>query len=755
MTVGTNALLEERGARTALVATEGFTDLLEIARQNRPAASTASARRSRRRWSADELRLEAAERVGPERRRSSRSPDGELERLVAASRASRAPSRSRSACCSPTSTPRHERAIAERLRDRAARRPRLGLARGAAAVSRVRALLDDRDRRLPLPPARPLPGPARRGGRRARAARAGGDAVLGRRRAGRRGGARRRLERALGPRRRRGRRRPARARSRATATRSGSTWAAPPATSAWSRTARVRRTDSREIGGRVIQLPMVDVHTVGAGGGSIGWRDSGGALRVGPAVGGRRARARLLRARRHRADGHRRQPAARLPRRRLDARRRRRARRARPPRRAVGAARRRARARAARDRRGDRPGRQPGDGAGAAGGHRRARRRPARLRADAVRRRRADARRRARRGARDRADPLPARQRRALGARPDRLRAPPRHRPHRDAERRRADRRADRRRGRRAARVARRAGSRTPRPRSPTSCATAARPSSSPVEAARRRPTPPSSRERFAAEHERRYGYRDPDAEVELVNDPRWRWSSRGPRREPSGRRGRRARARQPPGALRRRVGRGRGAARRAAGRRRRPRARASSSCPRRRWCCRRAGAAKVDERGDDRRGARAMSARLDPVTLQVLVGALRAACEEMGAVLVRSAHSANIKERRDCSTALFDAARRAGDAGRAHPGPPRLDARRGRRRARRASSDPGDALDPQRPLRGRHPPARHHPDLARSSPTATSCSASPPAAPTTPTSAARRRAGCPPTRRSSRTRAS
>ena len=45
---------------------------------------------------------------------------------------------------------------------------------------------------------------------------------------------------------------------------------------------RVRRTDSREIEGRVIQLPMVDVHTVGAGGGSIGWRDHGGALRVGP-----------------------------------------------------------------------------------------------------------------------------------------------------------------------------------------------------------------------------------------------------------------------------------------------------------------------------------------------------------------------------------------------------------------------------------------------------------------------------------------
>jgi N-methylhydantoinase B len=45
----------------------------------------------------------------------------------------------------------------------------------------------------------------------------------------------------------------------------------------------------------------------------------------------------------------------------------------------------------------------------------------------------------------------------------------------------------------------------------------------------------------------------------------------------------------------------------------------------------------------------------LDPITLQVLVGALRAACDEMGATLIRSAYSANIKERHDCSTALFD----------------------------------------------------------------------------------------------------
>ncbi|MBV8952995.1 MAG: hydantoinase B/oxoprolinase family protein [Solirubrobacterales bacterium] len=45
----------------------------------------------------------------------------------------------------------------------------------------------------------------------------------------------------------------------------------------------------------------------------------------------------------------------------------------------------------------------------------------------------------------------------------------------------------------------------------------------------------------------------------------------------------------------------------------------------------------------------------IDPIELQVLTGALRAICEEMGAVLIRSAHSANIKERRDASTALFD----------------------------------------------------------------------------------------------------
>jgi N-methylhydantoinase A len=45
---------------------------------------------------------------------------------------------------------------------------------------------------------------------------------------------------------------------------------------------RVGRTSEREVGGFPVRLPSVDLHTVGAGGGSIVRRDAGGALRVGP-----------------------------------------------------------------------------------------------------------------------------------------------------------------------------------------------------------------------------------------------------------------------------------------------------------------------------------------------------------------------------------------------------------------------------------------------------------------------------------------
>lgn len=51
---------------------------------------------------------------------------------------------------------------------------------------------------------------------------------------------------------------------------------------------RVHEASAKEIAGRPIALPMVNIDTVGAGGGSIAWRDSGGALRVGPESAGAR-----------------------------------------------------------------------------------------------------------------------------------------------------------------------------------------------------------------------------------------------------------------------------------------------------------------------------------------------------------------------------------------------------------------------------------------------------------------------------------
>lgn len=46
----------------------------------------------------------------------------------------------------------------------------------------------------------------------------------------------------------------------------------------------------------------------------------------------------------------------------------------------------------------------------------------------------------------------------------------------------------------------------------------------------------------------------------------------------------------------------------------------------------------------------------IDPISLEVLRHALTAVAEEMNANLIRSAYSPNIKERRDCSSAVFDA---------------------------------------------------------------------------------------------------
>ena len=228
----------------------------------------------------------------------------------------------------------------------------------------------------------------------------------------------------------------------------------------------VREAAGREVGGRPVSLPMLDIHTVGAGGGSIGWRDPGGALRAGPRSAGARpgpacyghggteptvTDANLLlgllpagaslggditldRDAAHEAV----QDTGRQP-----------------------------RARAARVRGGHPPRRQRRDGARPARDDRRARRGPARARAAVLRRRGRAARRRHRRGARHDADPLPARVRRAGGARARRLRPPPRRPAQRPAGRRGADRRGA---GARDGR-ARRAGARAARRRARPTCA--------------------------------------------------------------------------------------------------------------------------------------------------------------------------------------------------------------------------------------------------------------------------------------------
>ncbi len=282
MTVGTNALLEERGARTALVATAGFADLLEIGRQDRPDLYRLCAPKPVPLVD-PELKIEAAERVGPD---GVVEPLGEEEpeRLAAAIEASGAES---VAICLLFSylDPGHERAIAAHLRERlsgihvsvshevlprfreyercsttvidAYLSPLLGRYLGRLGEAAAEA-------GLPQPLVMSSAGgvaPA------TEAARAGAWSVL----SGPAGGA---VGAGL------------LAQVSGDGNALGFDMGGTSCDVCVVEDGEVRRTDSREIGGRPIQLPMVDVHTVGAGGGSIGWRDSGGALRVGPGSAG-------------------------------------------------------------------------------------------------------------------------------------------------------------------------------------------------------------------------------------------------------------------------------------------------------------------------------------------------------------------------------------------------------------------------------------------------------------------------------------
>ncbi|MFN8162771.1 MAG: hydantoinase/oxoprolinase family protein [Solirubrobacterales bacterium] len=278
MTVGTNALLEERGARTALVATRGFADVLEIGRQDRPDLYRLCAPKPAPLVEGP-LRFEAEERLGPDGVITPLAED-EPERLAAL--LERCDAESVAVCLLFSYLdPSHERRIAQHLRRRL---PHLHVSASHEVLPRFREyerfsttaidaylspLLGRYLERLgEAAKAAGLPEPLvmRSSGGvapAAEAARAGAWNVLS------------------GP-------------------AGGAIGAGVLARVSWNGNAlgfdmggtscdvcvveegEVRRTDSRKIGGRTIQLPMVDVHTVGAGGGSIGWRDSGGALRVGP-----------------------------------------------------------------------------------------------------------------------------------------------------------------------------------------------------------------------------------------------------------------------------------------------------------------------------------------------------------------------------------------------------------------------------------------------------------------------------------------
>jgi N-methylhydantoinase A len=278
MTVGTNALLTESGARTALIATAGFTDLLDIARQDRPSLYHLCAQKPVPLVDPD-LRLAAAERTGPD---GVIEPlgDEEIDRLVTAVAETDAEA---VAICFLFSylEGAHERRLAERLREAlpdihvsashevlaqfreyercsttvidAYLSPLLGRYLGRLGASAEERGLPRPDVMLSSGGLAPLDEAASAGAWSVLSGPAGGAVGAGL------------LARIAGE-------------DDVLGLDMGGT----SCDVCVVERGEVRRTDSRRIAGRVIQLPMVDVHTVGAGGGSIGWRDRGGALRVGP-----------------------------------------------------------------------------------------------------------------------------------------------------------------------------------------------------------------------------------------------------------------------------------------------------------------------------------------------------------------------------------------------------------------------------------------------------------------------------------------
>jgi N-methylhydantoinase A len=278
MTVATNALLEGRAARTALIATDGFTDLVELGRQNRPELYRLCATRPAP-LVPPELRFPAAERM---------TPDGPLRRLsdeAAEELAARvADAGAESAAVTLLHAyrhPEHEQKIGRALRDKL---PGLHISLSHDVVGTFReyerAATTEIDAALSPLLAGYLravalradevgvPEPAimqSNGGLIDLQAAAGHAAwtVLSGPAGGAAGAAF--VARAAG-------------RPKALCFDMGGTSCDVCVVEGGA----VQEQSAGEIAGRPVALPMLAVHTVGAGGGSIAWRDAGGALRVGP-----------------------------------------------------------------------------------------------------------------------------------------------------------------------------------------------------------------------------------------------------------------------------------------------------------------------------------------------------------------------------------------------------------------------------------------------------------------------------------------
>jgi N-methylhydantoinase A len=278
MTVGTNALLEERGAPTALVATKGFTDVIEIARQNRPHLYHLCRGRPAP-LVPHEFRFALDERMGADGLVASLDDDS-LDRVVRQVETAGVEAVAISLLHS-YSHPEHEQRVAASLAERlplvhvSASHEVLPMFREYERTSTtvidaylsplLRAYLDAlarEARRHGMPEPEIMQSSGGLIGS-AQAARHAAWTVLSGPAAGAVGGA------YLGG--------LAGAESVISFDMGGTSCDV----SAIER-GKPRLTAEREIGGRALQLPMVDVHTVGAGGGSLGWIDAGGALRVGP-----------------------------------------------------------------------------------------------------------------------------------------------------------------------------------------------------------------------------------------------------------------------------------------------------------------------------------------------------------------------------------------------------------------------------------------------------------------------------------------